>query len=192
MDNNQPPDNGDEEIPISWSALSDLIEQATLAGADDHGSQTMAEDSVAPSGTTTKTGGSGPFSEPQEVKTEYLRRTERVYQVTALEFRNSRYAQAFTALFAAIGTFLFSFYLDYQKDLELTGFLVGESEKIVHPFVENTMNFLFWGSWLFWFLALAAWIIQGTEIRHIKEIHGEFSWWRLLWIHYVVRKIPKS
>ncbi len=91
------------------------------------------------------------------------------YQVSASDFRNVGLVQIATTFFGAIGTFALSIYLDYSKDVAIAR----SAKSSIPAFVETAANIAFWAWIIFWFVALALLIWQGTELHRIKVEHGQ-------------------
>ena len=157
------------------------------SGESGQGTKTVTDDVVDASGKITE---SGTKTEPQGVTSKYRRRDELYLQVTDQELRNSRTSQVATTLFAAIGTFLWATYFDYEKDY---GILKATDESAVAlPYMKTTIDLLFYGAIGCWAIAVIVWFVQGSDIRRIKEKHGIYPWWKRLWKRYVNWKASKS
>ncbi len=93
------------------------------------------------------------------------------YLFSNRDIRSIGYTQAASAIFAAFGTFALSVYLDFSKGLRI----IEESNKTPDEYMENVSNVSLSLWIIFWLLALAAFWWQKSEIRRIKEEHGELT-----------------
>ncbi len=108
---------------------------------------------------------------PVQVQGSYPVRKTTYYLFSNRDIRSIGYTQAASAIFAAFGTFALSVYLDFSKDLRI----IEESNKTPDEYMENVSNVSLSLWIIFWLLALAAFWWQKSEIRRIKEEHGELT-----------------
>jgi hypothetical protein len=99
-------------------------------------------------------------------------RLTRYYQFSSSDLRSIGIAQAASIICASIGTFAFSQYLEFSKDVTLA-----EASKTPVPeFLNGVVRIALWTWIVFWALAIAAFLWQGSEMRRIKAEHGEPNW----------------
>ena len=95
-------------------------------------------------------------------------RVVRWYQFSTSDIRSIGAAQAAATIFAAVGTFALSHYLDLSKDIALAGEKAPE-------YLINVASFAFWSCLISWLLAFVAFVWQGLELNRVKQEHGEAS-----------------
>jgi hypothetical protein len=118
----------------------------------------------------TKSGSVG--TRPKQVVGEYPMRLTRYYQFSSSDLRSIGVAQAASIICASIGTFAFSEYLEFSKDVTLA-----EASKTPVPeFLDTVVSIAFWTWIVFWGIAAWAFLWQGNELRRIKAEHGEPNW----------------
>lgn len=116
-------------------------------------------------------------SRPRQIAGKYPQRQMTYYQISSSEIRSIGVAQAFATIFAAMGTFALSSYLDFKKDIALA--LHAGQE--VPPFLDSVTDLVFWAWIVFWAVAIGAFGYQGVELRRIKAEHGELAPWTRAW-----------
>jgi hypothetical protein len=127
-------------------------------------------------GTFPTTGGSTPHrTRPVQVAGHYPERHVTWYQVSTSDARLLGIAQAVTTVFASLGTFALSQYLEIWRDS-------AASNQLLSTFVSNLM---FYGWLVFWVIAGGAFVWRQSEWERIRREHGEPSlpnrirnWWR--------------
>lgn len=114
---------------------------------------------------------------PRQIVGHYPPRHVTYYQFSTSDVRSIGIAQVAVAVFAALGTFALSIYLDFGKDITLA---TGEGESAPRFLYDIESIALY--SWLvFWGLAVCAFIYTNTELRRIKAEHGEPSLLSKIW-----------
>ena len=108
---------------------------------------------------------------PRQIVGHYPARHVTYYQFSTSDVRSIGIAQMAVAVFAALGTFALSIYLDFGKDITLA---MNEGES-APQFLYDIENIAFYSWLVFWGLAVCAFIYQRTELRRIKAEHGEPS-----------------
>ena len=98
------------------------------------------------------------------------------FQFSSSDIRSIGVAQAASTIFAALGTFAMSTYWDLSKDLALA-----EANNDAIPDALLTIsNITLGGGLVFWFLSIAAFLWQGSELSRIKAEHGHDGWYQRL------------
>lgn len=172
----KPPD--DSAVGVAGSGghtdTADVVVTAGSGGGERIDAQMGASAAPAPPQS------SGATSRPRQVAGKYPMRQVTYYQFNTSDIRSIGIAQAAATLFAALGTFALSLYLDYSKDITLAV----EQKQNVPQFLHDVANISFWAWIAFWVLALLAFIYQRNELGRIKTEHGEptlrqriNSWW---------------
>lgn len=114
---------------------------------------------------------------PRQIVGHYPPRRVTYYQFSTSDVRSIGIAQAVVTVFAALGTFALSIYLDFGKDITLA---TGEGES-APQFLYDIESIAFYSWLVFWGLAICAFIYQRTELRRIKAEHGEPSLLSKIW-----------
>lgn len=114
------------------------------------------------------------FSRPVQVSGKYPVRQVTYYQFSTSDIRSIGLAQAAATIFAAIGTFALSSYLDFGKDITLAE----EAGQTAPQFLHNVTELSFWAWIVSWVLAALAFVWQRNELSRIKIEHGELTLWR--------------
>jgi hypothetical protein len=116
-------------------------------------------------------GSAGTSTRPRQVAGAYPMRKVTYYQISTSDIRSIGVAQVATTLFASVGAFALSLYLDYNKDIALAE--LGEAG--VPSFLRELSNVAFWAWLFFWILATFAFFWRQSEWSRIKIEHGESS-----------------
>lgn len=112
-------------------------------------------------------------SRPKQVRGDYPVRKITWYQVNTSDIRSIGVAQAAATVFAALGTFALSSYLDLKKEMVLN-----EENTRAANFLDPVADLAF-GAWLvFWGIAIVAFVWQVWELGRIKEESGNPSFLR--------------
>lgn len=108
---------------------------------------------------------------PRQIVGHYPPRRVTYYQFSTSDVRSIGIAQAVVTVFAALGTFALSIYLDFGKDITMAT----DKGESAPQFLYDIENIAFYSWLVFWGLAVCAFIYQRTELRRIKAEHGEPS-----------------
>lgn len=122
--------------------------------------------------TDTSRGGASTSTRPVQVRGNYPVREVTWYQFNSSDIRSIGVAQAAATIFAALGTFALSNYIDFSKDITLAE-RAGEN---IPDFLHTITDLTFWAWIVFWAVAIIAFIWQGNELMRIKAEHNVPTW----------------
>ncbi|MCI0564219.1 MAG: hypothetical protein MN733_37565 [Nitrososphaera sp.] len=109
---------------------------------------------------------------PVQVRGNYPVREVTWYQFNSSDIRSIGVAQAAATIFAALGTFALSNYIDFSKDITLAE----QDGRDVPQFLYNIADLSFWAWIIFWAVAIVAFLWQGNELMRIKAEHKVPTW----------------
>ena len=164
-----PPTGGDDQI-----AAGGEVDDASLATAAGGTAQEAISEKSGASPAPARPQKTGTSSRPVQVAGEYPMRKVTYYQFSTSDIRSIGLAQAAAAVFAALGTFALSSYLDFSKDITLAE----EAGQGAPEFLQTVADLSFWVWIVFWVIAALAFFWQGNELSRIKVEHGELTLWR--------------
>ena len=102
---------------------------------------------------------------PKQIRGRYPPRKVTWYQISTSDLRSMGIAQAGTTVFAAMGTFALSIYIEFSKDIAL----LGPDKKEVAQVLQDTADLAFWTMIFCWTIAVFAFIWRGSDLRRIKN-----------------------
>lgn len=105
---------------------------------------------------------------PKQVVGSYPVRQVIWLQISTSDIRSIGIAQLVATISSAIGTFALSVYLDFSKDLTLDT----QAGKQASDLLNAVVHISYWSWIIFWIIAAAAFIFQGTEYSRLKAEHG--------------------